>query len=131
MGYGRRMLESASPSISLNGLSIGMDNIAESCHLHTGSFICTQPLHSISEMMQAAICGGAANKMACVLDASQLKDFVHFGVQHGRRMLATGTKPVATADMSTGNTGLDQTDLFMNSSFIGIDKLALVLVFGV
>merc|ERR1719499_1661668 len=128
---GRRKLESAPASISLNNLSIDMGNIAESCHLRTGSFICAQPLHSISEMMQAAICGGAATKMACVLDGYQLKDFVHFGVQHGRRMLAAGTKPEATTVMSTENTGLDQTDLFMNSGFIRMDKLALVLVFGV
>merc|ERR1711879_739035 len=104
---GRRKLESAPSSISLNDLSIDMGNIAESCHLHTGSFICAQPLHSISEMMQAAICGGAATKISCVLDGSLLQDFVHNGVQNGRRMLATGIKPpVATTVMSTANTAL-------------------------
>merc|ERR1719499_409403 len=91
---GRRKLESAPSSISLNDLSIDMGNIAESCHLRTGSFICVQPLHSISEMMQAAICGGAASKISCVLDGSLLQDFVHNGVHQGRRMLATGTNPV-------------------------------------
>merc|ERR1719499_1862629 len=97
---GRRKLESAPASISLNNLSIDMGNIAESCHLRTGSFICAQPLHSISEMMQAAICGGAASKISCVLDGSLLQDFVHNGVHQGRRMLATGTNPVATTVMS-------------------------------
>merc|ERR1711879_1039230 len=121
---GRRKLESASSSISLNDLSIDMGNIAESCHLRTGSFICAQPLHSISEMMQAAICGGAATKMSCVLDGSLLLDFVHNGVQQGRRMLATSTMPVTTTFMSTANTALDQTDLVLNAtgSFIGIYK---------
>jgi len=128
---GRRKLESAPSSISLNDLSIDMGNIAESCHLHTGSFICAQPLYSISEMMQTAICGGAATKMACVLDGSQLQDYIHFGVQQGRRMLVSGTKPVATTVMSTANTALNQTDFVLNASFIGIDKLAFVLVFGV
>merc|ERR1711879_218144 len=128
---GRRKLESAPSSISLNDLSIDMGNIAESCHLRTGSFICAQSLHSISEMMQAAICGGAATKMACVLDGSQLQDYIHFGVQQGRRMLASGTKPVATTVMSTANTALNQTDFVLNASFIGIDKLAFALVFGV
>merc|ERR1719461_1565106 len=92
---GRRKLESTPSSVSLNDLSIDMGNIAESCHLRTGSFICAQPLHSISEMMQAAICGGAATKISCVLDGSLLQDFVHNGMQQGRRrMLATGTNPV-------------------------------------
>merc|ERR1719204_1236039 len=113
---GRRKLESASSPISLNDLSIDMGNIAESCHLHTGSFICDQPLHSISEMMQAAICGGAASKISCVLDGSLLLDFVHNGVQQGRRMLATSTMPVATTFMSTANTALDQTDLVLNAT---------------
>merc|ERR1712117_228910 len=128
--YGRRKLESAPFSTSLNDLSIDMGNIAESCDLHTGSFICDQPLHSISEMMQAAICGGAASKISCVLDGSLLQDFVHNGVHQGRRMLATGTNPVATTVMSTANTALNQTDL-VTGSFIGIYKLAFVLVFGV
>jgi len=131
--HGRRKLESAPSSTSLNDLSIDMGNIAESCDLHTGSFICDQPLHSISEMMQAAICGGAATKISCVLDNSLLQDFVH-NQFIGRRMLATGIKPpVATTVMSTANTALNQIDSVLNAtgSFIGIYKLAFVLVFGV
>jgi hypothetical protein len=131
--HGRRKLESTPSSSSLNDLSIDMGNIAESCHLRTGSFICAQPLYSISEMMQVAICGGAASKISCVLDGSLLQDFVHNGVQQGRRMLATGTNPVVTTVMSTADTALNQTDLVLNAtgSFIGIYKLAFVLVFGV
>merc|ERR1712117_220310 len=131
--HGRRKLESAPSSTSLNDLSIDIGNIAESCDLHTGSFICDQPLHSISEMMQAAICGGAASKISCVLDNSLLQDFVHNQL-NGRRMLATGFKsPVATTVMSTANTALNQVDSVLNAtgSFIGMYKLAFVLVFGV
>jgi len=131
--HGRRTLESAPSSTSLNDLSIDMGNIAESCDLHTGSFICDQPLHSISEVMQAAICGGAASKISCVLDNSLLQDFVH-NQFIGRRMLATGIKPpVATTVVSTANTALNQIDSVLNAtgSFIGIYKLAFVLVFGV
>merc|ERR1712156_917019 len=110
--------------------SIDMGNIAESCHLHTGSFICDQPLHSISEMMQAAICGGAATKISCVLDGFLLLEFVHNGAQQGRRMLKA--QPVATNVMSTAHTALVQTDGVLNAtgSFIGIYKLAFIMVFG-
>jgi len=126
--HGRRKLDTASSSISLNDMSIDMGNIAESCHLRTGSFVCDQPLQSISEVMQTAICGGAATTISCNLDGSLLLDFVHNGVQQGRRMLATGAKPVATTVMSTAQTALDQT---ATGSVIGIYKLAFILGFGV